>query len=167
MEAKTKLHIVTLGDPLLNEKSLVIDDFSNGLHDLVRDMFQCMYNGKGVGLAAVQVGKLLRVFITHLPKDEPRVFVNPEIITTSINENTYEEGCLSIPAVYSDVKRPSTVKVQAMDLKGKYFTLDADEFLARVVQHELDHLEGVLFVDRVSKNKKKQLLKTYQRKANA
>jgi peptide deformylase len=164
MAAKTKLQIITLGDPLLHQTSLAVTDLDGDLENLIKEMFRSMYNGKGVGLAAVQVGRLLRVFITHLPKDEPRVFINPEILTTSIDENVYEEGCLSVPAVYADVKRPVAVRIQAVDLKGKPFTIQADEFLARVVQHELDHLNGVLFIEKVPKDKKKQLLKTYQRK---
>jgi peptide deformylase len=164
MAAKTKLQIITLGDPLLHHTSLAVTDLDGDLENLIKEMFRSMYNGQGVGLAAVQVGRLLRVFITHLPKDEPRVFINPEILTTSIDENVYEEGCLSVPAVYADVKRPVAVRVQAVDLKGKPFTIQADEFLARVVQHELDHLNGVLFIEKVPKDKKKQLLKTYQRK---
>ncbi len=164
MAAKTELQIITMGDPLLNQKSPAVTELDGALENLVKEMFRSMYNGKGVGLAAVQVGRLLRVFITHLPKDEPRVFINPELLTTSIDENIYEEGCLSVPAVYADVKRPAVVRVQALDIKGKPFTIQAEEFLARVVQHELDHLNGILFIDKVPKNKKRQLLKTYQRK---
>jgi peptide deformylase len=164
MTAKTELKIITLNDPLLTQHSADIKKINGELGKFIEEMFQSMYKGKGVGLAAVQVGRLIRVFITHLPKDKPRIFINPEIITTSIEENSLEEGCLSIPNLYSEIKRPAYVKVQALNEKGKQFVLEVEEFLARVILHEVDHLNGLLFIDRVPKQKQKQLLKIYQRK---
>lgn len=164
MEAKSELNIITLGNSLLYEESQVVNHINKELKDFIKQMFRVMEKGKGIGLAAVQVGRLLRIFITHLPKDKPRVFINPEIITTSIEENIIEEGCLSIPNLYSEIKRPKFVKVQAINEKERLFVLEVDDLLGRVIQHEFDHLNGILFIDKVSKNKKKQLLKVYQRK---
>ena len=164
METKTGLKIITLGNSLLYEDSQAVDDIDKELKSFIKQMFHKMYQGKGIGLAAVQVGRLVRVFITHLPKDKPRVFINPEIVTTSIEENEFEEGCLSVPNLYSEVKRPEFVKIQALNEKERHFVLEANDLLARVIQHEFDHLNGVLFIDKVGKNKKKQLLKVYQRK---
>jgi peptide deformylase len=165
MEAKSGLNIITLGNSLLRQESQAVDDIDKELNDFITEMFDLMYKGNGIGLAAVQVGRLMRVFITHLPKDKPRVFINPELITTSIEENKFEEGCLSVPQLYTEVKRPAYVKIQAVNEKAKHFVLEAEDLLARVVQHEYDHLDGVLFIDKVDKNKKKQLLKVYQRKS--
>ena len=149
MEAKTELNIITLGNSLLYEESQAVNHMNKELKDFIKQMFRVMEKGKGIGLAAVQVGRLLRIFITHLPKDKPRVFINPEIVTTSIEENIIEEGCLSIPDLYTEIKRPQFVKVQAINEKEKPFVLEADDLLARVIQHELDHLNGILFVDKV------------------
>jgi peptide deformylase len=164
METKSGLNIITLGNSLLCEESQAVDDINKELNDFINEMFDLMYKGNGIGLAAVQVGRLVRVFITHLPKDKPRVFINPEVVTTSIEENKFEEGCLSVPNLYSEIRRPAYVKVQAVNEKAKHFVLEAEDLLARVIQHEYDHLDGVLFIDKVNKNKKKQLLKVYQRK---
>jgi peptide deformylase len=164
METKSGLNIITLGNSLLREESQAVDDINKELNDFINEMFDLMYKGNGIGLAAVQVGRLVRVFITHLPKDKPRVFINPEVVTTSIEENKFEEGCLSVPNLYSEIRRPAYVKVQAVNEKAKHFVLEAEDLLARVIQHEYDHLDGVLFIDKVNKNKKKQLLKVYQRK---
>ncbi|MBN1797385.1 MAG: peptide deformylase [Spirochaetales bacterium] len=158
------MKIITLGNSLLNEESQAVNDIDKELNEFIKQMFHKMYEGKGIGLAAVQVGRLVRVFITHLPKDKPRVFINPEIVSTSIEENKFEEGCLSLPNLYSEIKRPEFVKIQAMNEKARHFVFEADDLLARVIQHEYDHLNGVLFIDKVTKNKKKQLLKVYQRK---
>ena len=157
MEIKTGLEIITLGNSFLNQESHAVHDIDRTLKNFIKQMFHIMYQGNGIGLAAVQVGRPIRVFITHIPKDIPRIFINPEIISTSIEENKLEEGCLSIPDLYTEIKRPVSIKIQAMNEKAKHFLLEADDLLARVIQHEFDHLEGILFIDRVSKNKKKQL----------
>jgi peptide deformylase len=164
METKRGLNIITLGNSLLREESQAVDDINKELDYFIKEMFDLMYKGNGIGLAAVQVGRLMRVFITHLPKDKARVFINPEVVTTSIEENKFEEGCLSVPNLYSEIERPAYVKIQAVNEKAKHFVLEAEDLLARVIQHEYDHLDGLLFIDKVNKNKKKQLLKVYQRK---
>jgi len=125
-------------------------------------MLEAMDHGKGVGLAGVQVSRLLRLFVTRVPNDMPRVFINPDILETSIEVEPFEEGCLSIPGIYTDVIRPSSVRVQAWNQKGRPFTLNADGYLARVIQHEFDHLNGVVFLDRVDPKKKQRLLVEYE-----
>jgi peptide deformylase len=160
-----KIH--TLGDPVLYKKSVVIPDIDKKIVDLADVMLTTMLEGKGLGLAAPQVGENLRIFVCRVPNDVPRVFINPEIIGTAQEQNSYEEGCLSIPGIYADVTRPFGVSVQAWDTRGKPFTLDADEVLGRVIQHEIDHLNGVLFIDRLEEKKKKRLIKTYNKKVPA
>ena len=160
-------NIVTLGEPVLRKNSILVPDIDDEIKRFVEGMFDTMYEGKGIGLAAVQVGKPLRLFVTHSPKDMPRVFINPEIVETALEEDIYEEGCLSIPGINADVVRPYAVKIQAWSEKGKPFTLDAEGLLARVIQHEYDHLNGILFVDRLDNKKRERLLKSYKRKARA
>jgi peptide deformylase len=153
--------IITYGNSLLRKKSEQVVKVDADLQALIKDMFETLAREKGVGLAAVQVGHLLRVFITNATKDKPRVFINPEIIETSIEEDLYEEGCLSIPGINSDVTRPFGVKVQAFNEKERPFTLTCDDLLARVIQHEYDHLNGVLFIDRLDTGLKQELITVY------
>ncbi len=155
-------NIITLGDPLLRKKSVAVEDINGDLIKLTQEMFGALAAARGVGLAAVQIGGLVRVFVVHVPKDSPRVFINPEILETSIEEAVMEEGCLSIPGVNADVKRPASVRVQALNGKGKPFTLSADGLLARVIQHEIDHLDAILFIDRINPKKKERLLEEYE-----
>ena len=156
------LEIVTLGDERLKKHSIVVPEFNGEIDSLVEEMFQAMYANNGIGLAAVQVGKLIRLFITHLPNDSPRVFVNPEIVETSLGQGSYEEGCLSIPGVNSDVTRPLQVRLQAWNGNARPFSVDAEGLLARVIQHEVDHLNGVLFIDRVDPKRRERLVKQFQ-----
>jgi peptide deformylase len=158
------LSIVKLGDPILKKHSVVVPDINDKVRTLVTEMIETMEKGKGVGLAAVQVGELFRIFVTKVPGDTARVFINPDILETSIEQVAMEEGCLSIPGLYTDVTRPSSVRIQAWNEKGKSFTLSAEEYLARVVQHELDHLNGILFIDRVGPKKRQRLLEEYSSK---
>ncbi len=158
------LSIIKLGDPILKKHSVVVPDINDEVRALVAEMFETMERGKGVGLAAVQVGELLRLFITKVPGDTGRVFINPDILETSIDLVSMEEGCLSIPGLYTDVERPKTVRIQAWNEKGRPFTLAAEDYLARVIQHELDHLNGILFIDRVDSKKKQRLLTEYDSK---
>ena len=157
------LNIVTLGDERLQKHSIVVPEFDGEIQTLAEQMFETMYINKGIGLAAVQVGKLIRLFVTHIPNDGPRVYINPELVETSVDQGTYEEGCLSIPEINADVVRPAQVKVQAWNLKGRPFSLDADQLLARVIQHELDHLNGVLFIDRLNPKKRERLVRRYEK----
>ncbi len=161
------LTIITLGDPLLKKHSVVVPDIDADVKKLVEEMFSAMTAAKGVGLAAVQVGELVRLFITKVPKDSPRVFINPDILETSIDQEPLEEGCLSIPGINADVDRPNAVRVQAWNEKGRPFTLSAEGFLARVIQHEIDHLNGILFIDRLNPKKRTRLLAEYEETVRA
>ena len=155
------LPIITYGDDILTRTSEALAGVDEDLRMLVRDMFEAMYAMRGIGLAAVQVGRLIRLFITHVEHDKPRIFVNPDVVETSIEECAREEGCLSIPGVSVDVIRSSWVRIQAQDLKAKPFRLVAKDLLSRVVQHELDHLNGKLFVDRIDRKQRTRILKDY------
>lgn len=141
------------GDPVLREKSRPIPGFDDSLRELVADMYQTMAAYNGVGLAANQVGVAQRVLVIDLPiDDETRVrfaLVNPELSERAGNE-TGEEGCLSIPGIYEDVKRAKKLRVRGLNEHGKPLDFVAEGFLARAIQHEVDHLDGVLFVDRLS-----------------
>lgn len=156
------LPIITLGDERLRKHSIVVPDLNGAIHAIITQMFESMQAAKGIGLAAVQVGHPYRIFVTDLPKDKKRVFVNPEIVATSIEQGAFEEGCLSIPGIEADVLRPIQVRVQAWNEQGKLFSLDADALLARVIQHELDHLNGILFIDRIDAKKRERLIKQYK-----
>jgi peptide deformylase len=155
------LNIITLGDDQLRKHSIVVPDLNGTVHTLIEQMFESMREYKGIGLAAVQVGSLYRLFITEVGGDRPRVFVNPEILETSVEQISYEEGCLSIPGIEADVLRPQRVRVQAWNEKGRPFTLDAEDMLARVVQHEYDHLNGVLFIDHIDPKKRERLVRQF------
>lgn len=152
-----------MGDPLLAKTSALVPDINADIRKLVERMFETM-GTRGIGLAAVQVGEAIRLFITRAPRDQPRVFINPDILETSIEEETLEEGCLSVPGLYTEMVRPASVRVQAWSEKGRPFTLSADGMLARVIQHELDHLNGILFVDRLEEKRRKRLLASYDDK---
>jgi len=155
------LNIITLGDEQLRKHSIVVPDLNGTVHTLIEQMFESMREYRGIGLAAVQVGNLYRLFITEVGGDRPRVFVNPEILETSVEQISYEEGCLSIPGIEADVLRPQRVRVQAWNEKGRPFTLDAEDMLARVVQHEYDHLNGVLFIDHTDPKKRERLVRQF------
>jgi peptide deformylase len=159
-----KLKIVKYGDDLLRAHSQTVKNVNEDIISLVDGMFDSMYKNKGIGLAGVQVGKLWRVFITHVPDDKPRVFINPEIMVTSIEEVIFEEGCLSLPSIYNNVARSFNIQVQALDKSGKPFRLQADGMLARVILHEIDHLEGILFIDHLDKENKQKVLKSLKKK---
>jgi len=155
------LNIITLGDEQLRKHSIVVPDLNEPVRMLIEQMFESLRANKGIGLAAVQVGNLYRLFITEIAGDKPRVYMNPEILETSLEQVSYEEGCLSIPGVEADVVRPQRVRVQAWNEKGRPFTLDAEDLLARVIQHEYDHINGVLFIDRIDPKKRERLVRQY------
>lgn len=158
------MKIVTLGDDVLRKHSAVIPDIDRKITNLAVAMIETMHVGKGIGLAGPQVGELKRLFVTHIDGDSPRVFINPQIIQTAHEQVFYEEGCLSIPGMYAEVERPLAVTVQAWNEKGRPFTLDAEGLLARVVLHEFDHLNGVLFIDHMEEKKRKRLVSAYERR---
>lgn len=158
------MKIIKYGNDILRSTSQAVKDLNGDLISLIKGMFDSMYKNKGIGLAAVQVGKLWRVFITHVPDDKPRIFVNPEIVETSIEQSVVEEGCLSFPGVYTNIVRSSDIQMQAQDKDGKIFRLQADGLLARVILHELDHLDGVLFIDHIDKKIQQKVLKSIKKK---
>lgn len=157
------LDVVTLGNEVLREKAKPVETFDQALEDTVRQMIVLMREKKGVGLAAPQVGISRRFFVTEAVDDRPRVFVNPEIIETSQETVNGEEGCLSLPGVWANVARPYSVKVQAQDTTGKIFHLSAEGWLARIILHENDHLNGLLFVDRLPQNIKNKVISKYEK----
>jgi len=161
------LDIYTIGADVLRKNAAPIEKFDNELIDLVAKMFETMKLGKGVGLAAPQVGLEQRLFVVQIEGDTPRVFINPEIVQTSLELESFEEGCLSIPGVYADLDRPSGIRVQAWNERGRRFVLEAEGFLARVIQHELDHLNGILFTDRLPEKSRDRLLKQYEKRMRA
>jgi peptide deformylase len=161
------MEIITLGDEILRKKAATVSDIDAALVALAQDMVEAMHVGRGVGLAGPQIGELKRIFVTHIDGDVPRVFINPSIIETSPELAEYEEGCLSIPGMYADVVRPAAVRVQAWNERGRPFTMDAEGFLARVILHEYDHLEGTLFIDRLSEAKRNKLVSLYEKKQRA
>lgn len=161
------MNIYTLGADILKKTAGPVEDFDGSLKQYIDEMFTTMYEGKGIGLAAPQVGRAERFFICHVAGDIPRVFINPEIVMTSPEENEYEEGCLSIPGVYTNIIRPEKVNLSAYDETGKPFTLDAEGLLARVILHENDHLNGVLFIDHLGQKRRERVLKLYDRKGSA
>lgn len=148
------LTIHTLGSRQLRTPARRISKVDEEIRDLARDMLRSMYSARGIGLAAPQVGVHKQLLVIDLDLEEaatpPMVLINPEITASGASLNTYEEGCLSIPKVYLDVVRPSTVEVSYRDELGRPRRLKADGLLARCIQHEMDHLNGVLFVDRVT-----------------
>ncbi|MDC7241454.1 MAG: peptide deformylase [Spirochaetales bacterium] len=147
---------------VLRKRSELVKDIDQELVEYTNRMIQSI-DGIGIGLAAPQVGRNERFFVVHLDQMDPLVFINPEIIGTSEELSSYEEGCLSIPGMYGDVKRPAAIQIQAWNQKGRPFKLEADGLLATVIQHEYDHLNGKLFIDHLSDRKKAKLLKKYEK----
>ncbi|MDR0689008.1 MAG: peptide deformylase [Spirochaetaceae bacterium] len=161
------MEILILGNELLRQKAAPIKKISGAYEKIATEMVDALHRGKGVGLAGPQVGLMERIFVIHIEGDVPRVFVNPSIIGTSQDMVKYEEGCLSLPGIWAEVQRPSTVRVQAWNEKGRPFTLEAGGILARVIQHEYDHLEGVLFIDRLSEPKRNRVLAKFKKRSGA
>jgi peptide deformylase len=162
------MNVIKLGNEQLRKKSEPVKNINADYESLALDMIETLHSHGGIGLAAPQVGILERMFVIHVENDSPRVFINPSIIETSEETVAFEEGCLSIPGVYCDVKRPKFISVQAWNEKGKPFTInDASGILARVILHESDHLDGVLFIDHLSEAKRDRILEKYEKLKNA
>ena len=158
------LNILRFPDPRLRKKATAIKEVNDKIRQLADDMLETMYDAPGVGLAAVQINvqKRLVVIDTSEDKSTPLVFINPEIISKE-GEREHEEGCLSVPEAYEMVTRADTVRVKALDRDGKPFELDADELLATCIQHEIDHLDGKLFVDYLSNLKRQRIKKRLEK----
>ena len=155
--------ILTEPNKILREKSLIVDKVDEELQKLMSDMLETMYAAPGIGLAAIQVGVPKRVIVIDISqKDgprEPMFFVNPEIISKSDNNSTYEEGCLSVPGQFAEIDRPDKCHVKYLDYIGQAKEIKAEGMLATCIQHEMDHLEGILFIDYLSKLKKTMIMK--------
>lgn len=168
----TTLPLVVAPDPRLTEISQPVEQVDDALRAFMDDMLETMYASQGIGLAAVQVGVLKRILVMDLGygsdryddvrgngKPKPMFLVNPEIIEESRDCNSFEEGCLSFPGQYASVKRPSAVKVKYLDYNGNEKVMEADGLLARCIQHEMDHLDGVVFVDHISRLKRDMIMR--------
>ena len=157
-----KKEILVLPDPLLRKISEPISEVNSEIKKLMDDMLETMYEAPGIGLAAVQIGVLKRVIVIDLSKGEkkePLFIVNPKITFKSKELLSYEEGCLSIPNQFAEVKRPNSCKVSFLDYDGKQKEIHAKGLLATCIQHEIDHLNGILFIDHLSKLKKDLIMK--------
>ena len=159
------LDIMKLGDEVLREKCKPVTDFDDALRILIQAMYETMEEANGIGLAAPQVGVDKRFFVVGLPDGTKKEFINPRITGTSVETSPYEEGCLSLPEVYHEVIRPSKVIIEAQDMNGNPFTLKASGLMARVIQHEYDHLDGVLFIDHLSEEEKGKVVRAYEKKS--
>ncbi|MEX3011268.1 peptide deformylase [Hoeflea sp. TYP-13] len=163
--------LVLLPDPILRAESDPIERVDEDLKKLADDMLETMYDAPGIGLAAIQVGIPRRLLVIDCSKEEeenaPLVFINPKIVASSEERSTYEEGCLSIPDYYAEVERPAQVTVDYLDREGKEQQIEADGLLATCLQHEIDHLNGVLFIDHISKLKRNMVIKKFTKLAKS
>lgn len=179
--------IIEVPDPRLKVISQPVTSFDDELKTLVEDMFDTMYDAPGIGLAAIQVGVPLRVLVidlqpedpdaepepctahgghphTHRPtKKEPRVFINPQILDPSDEQSVYSEGCLSVPDIFAEVERPARIRARWQDLDGNFHEEEMDGLMATCLQHEMDHLEGILFIDHLSRLKRQMALKKLEK----
>jgi peptide deformylase len=161
--------IVTLPDPRLRLKSEPVGTITGEIRTLAADMLDTMYDAPGVGLAAIQIGVPKRVVTMDVSKSEterqPLVLIDPEILWTSEEKRAYEEGCLSIPEYYEEIERPDRVRFRYTDLEGRVIEREADGLMATCVQHEIDHLNGVLFIDYLSKLKRDRVVTKFRKAA--
>lgn len=163
--------LIILPDPLLRQQSKPIEQVDAEIVRLADDMLETMYDAPGIGLAAIQIGVPRRMLVIDISREDedrkPVVFINPEILTVSDEVSTYEEGCLSIPDYYAEVERPAALTVGYIDRDGKQQTVEADGLLATCLQHEIDHLNGVLFIDHISRLKRDMVIKKFTKAARA
>ena len=159
--------IVVMGDPILRTATAEVDAFDRDLKMLVRDMFETMYHAEGIGLAAPQIGISRRVIVIDLRSEEQPearlALINPSVVWASAESDKEPEGCLSIPGLEEVIKRSLAIRVEAVDIDGGRMELEAEGLFARVLQHEMDHLDGILFVDRVSALKRRILMKKWKK----
>lgn len=163
--------LIILPDPVLRQPSEPIEQVGQDVLRLADDMLATMYDAPGIGLAAIQIGVPRRMLVIDLAREDeeknPTVFINPEILSVSDELSTYEEGCLSIPDYYAEVERPASLTVRYVDRNGKQQTVEADGLLATCLQHEIDHLNGVLFIDHISRLKRDMVIKKFTKAARA
>ena len=161
--------IIILPDPKLRLVCAQIERVDGALRKLMDDMIETMHDAPGVGLAAIQIAEPIRLVVVDVARKEeppdPQVFVNPEVVWSSDERSTYEEGCLSIPEYYAEVERPASVRARYLDREGEMREILAEGLLATVLQHEIDHLDGVLFIDHISKLKRDRVIKKFQKAA--
>lgn len=161
--------LIILPDPVLRQLSKPVERVDDELRKLADDMLETMYDAPGIGLAAIQIGIPLRMLVIDLSKEgeekAPMVVVNPEIVRSADERSVYEEGCLSIPDYYAEVERPATVRAKFLDRDGKQQEITAEGLLATCLQHEIDHLNGVLFIDHISKLKRDMVMRKFKKLA--
>lgn len=161
--------LIILPDPVLRQLSKPLERVDDSVRKLADDMLETMYDAPGIGLAAIQIGEPVRMLVIDLAKEDepkaPQVFINPQIVATGDEASVYEEGCLSIPDYYAEVERPATLTVSYVDRDGKEQTMEADGLLATCLQHEIDHLNGVLFIDHISKLKRDMVMRKFKKLA--
>ena len=163
--------ILVVPNPVLKQVSKTVEVVDDELRALMDDMLETMYAAPGIGLAAIQVGVAKRVIVMDLAREgedkQPRYFVNPEILWASEETLPYEEGCLSVPEIYDEVERPAQVKIRYMNYAGETVEEDAEGLFAVCIQHEMDHLDGVLFIDHLSRLKREQAIKKVKKQVKA
>ena len=163
--------LIILPDPVLRQASKPIERVDGELKRLADDMLETMYDAPGIGLAAIQIGVPRRMLVIDVAREgedkQPQVFINPEILKSSEERSVYEEGCLSIPDYYAEVERPAVITLKYLDRDGKEQTVDADGLLATCLQHEIDHLNGVLFIDHISRLKREMVIKKFTKAAKS
>jgi peptide deformylase len=161
--------LIILPDPILRQASKPIERIDDDVRKLSQDMLQTMYEAPGIGLAAIQIGVPLRLLVIDLSKEDepkaPQVFINPQILQRSDDRSVYEEGCLSIPDYYAEVERPASIRVGFVDETGASREIAADGLLATCLQHEIDHLDGVLFIDHISRLKREIVVRKFRKLA--
>ncbi|MBB5044373.1 peptide deformylase [Shinella fusca] len=161
--------LIILPDPILRQASKPIETVDGEVKKLAADMLETMYDAPGIGLAAIQIGVPRRMLVLDVSKEgddkTPLVFINPEIVSSSDERSVYEEGCLSIPDYYAEVERPAKIKVRHLDAEGREQMTEADGLLATCLQHEIDHLNGILFIDHISKLKREMVIRKFTKAA--
>jgi peptide deformylase len=160
--------LVILPDPILRDVSKPVERVDEAVRRLAADMLETMYDAPGIGLAAIQVGVPLRMLVMDLSKEEPRapqIVINPEILTSSDARNVHEEGCLSIPDYYAEVERPAAIRLRYLDDQGVQQEMEADGLTATCLQHEIDHLNGILFIDHISRLKRDMVVRKFRKLA--
>ena len=161
--------LVILPDPILRDVSRPVERVDADIGRLADDMLETMYDAPGIGLAAIQIGVPLRMLVVDLSKEDegrnPQVFINPKLLAASDARNVHEEGCLSIPDYYAEVERPASIRLSYLDRLGVEKEMEADGLLATCLQHEIDHLNGVLFIDHISRLKRDMVVRKFRKLA--